>query len=457
MIASVILVAAAVAWAYAWCVDRPGHSRIAAGVHLTGAALMVALRGDQALDGWAAIGVMSLALPSLLPLLQPSVAVSGLLRLPLAIGALVSAAWACSEPGVGVSSWVPWSIPHIVLATLGMAAAAFAALIASVSLRNRTAPLLLLAILITAIPLIGPRASTVRGYADGEPKLVQVDLVDPSGSQGIVRTLPARASIPWERELRQLTVFVLLLLVAFEVVRRRASASGVDDPSPFRLRVVRPLGLGVVGLHCLLILSSGLPRNLASDVEEVAIDTIRLEASSIEVPRVQPDRSELPSDDSSADLFAVSNRALSDDRPALSRQLSGGPGSPAVLFPLSLLALALVGLAFSKAPTLAEREAAGVWELRGVSLSTLFLAGAVFTGLLWSNHHWGAVVVPDPKLFAVLVALLLYAAYFVSERSRAEASNAPSWLALLAFILLLLSMLGPELGWIAPSLHAFGA
>lgn len=85
------------------------------------------------------------------------------------------------------------------------------------------------------------------------------------------------------------------------------------------------------------------------------------------------------------------------------------------------------------------------------------LSLTIATGIAWSNISWGGAIIADPKLYAALAALTCLALYLIAVQPERKPGAMAGWFILAAFLVLLISMIGPELGWTAPSLHHFGA
>ena len=418
------LLAAAVAWVAAYRSRDALVARGAGALHLSAAILTVVLRG---MTGWASILVLATSAPALLRFSGDDEGPPRIHSLALAVLAALGAACAAAAPGPGVTLWMVWGIPHIALATLGVAAALIGGVLALHRLRGRAVPLLLLALVLTALPLVGDRASAVSVYSAGEPATVQVELADPVGDQGVLRVLPARAPLPLERPLRWAVTLLLLAGLAFSGARAVADRSASPHP-----RWLVAVAIGAVSLHVLLLLSAMIPRELGvepADLEAIASRTIALEAFG-------------------------SERAGPMKLPA--GPLTGGLGAPALPLTLALAALGLTLAAFLR-PKHPPGPATRTLEARAVWIGALFLLGALSTGMAWSNFSWGALVVADPKLFALVIVLGLYVLYTFWIFVVPQQHDTASWLALAAALVLGWSMLGPDLGWVAPTLHSFGA
>jgi hypothetical protein len=303
-----------------------------------------------------------------------------------------------------------------------MGAALGASILALHRLRGFTVSLLAAAIVITALPLAGPRASTVFLYQDSAPAFVDAHIVPGTGDVGVTRRLQARAPLPGEAPLRQAAVLSLLVLMAAALIRRFSQRDAVNG-------IWSRIALIVLGAHALLLGSSMLPRVLLSSSDPVAETT-----------------------QSILDLELSGGERVLEITIAAA-PLTGGPGAPSNTLPLALIAFGLVLAAVVPATS---RGKYLDLEDRVVRLATALLACTIATGMGWSNFSWGGPVVADPKLFASLAALGAYGLYFLA-RSHSSVRAVSAVLGLLAFAILLFSMLGPELGWTAPSLHYFGA
>ncbi len=428
---ALILIAAAAVWATAKDGTRV---RIAAGLQTLGVVVTLALRGDVPPAGWASVAVIASWLPALLMAARPAHLVALPLARPQAVLTAIAAVWAATAPGPGVAGWTPWAWPHIVLATLGLSAAFAVGLLALRRLRGAVIGPLICALALTALPLATPKAAWVHGYHDGAPATIHTELADPNGGTGIVRDLPARVPLPLERPLRAAAALAILLTLMAAIVRWAADRPPVWPP-------IRTLTLALVGLHAALLVSAAVPRDLGVDrpaIEAAATETIAREA-----------------------IYGQSAGTI-----VAPDTLEGGLGAPALPLSLALAALGLLALTLSPAPSalspdksqrVITGEPAHPIEGRFVGLAVLLLAGAAVTGMAWSNFVWGGPAVPDPRLYATIVVLGLYTLYFMVAEAFPNQPRATAWVALAALAVLLLTMVGPELGWLAPTLHHFGA
>lgn len=390
----------------------------AAGMQALATLTVVVGRGDLPPAGWASV----LALAALVS----GALVFGLKRAEYApaqgVLTLLAAACAAAPQGPGVAMWSGWAIPHIVLASLALGAAGFAAVISVSQLRGRVIGLTALALVITALPYFSERSASVAVANPGGPATVKVELTDPAGDQGLVVSLIARAALPGERPLRALVILAMLAALGLAIGRR--SARLVPHHALIGYAV-----MGICALHVLWLSSSLIGRDLG--VDEAALE--QLAAQTV-------DRS---------GAFHETAIATAPQGP-----YTGHAGAPYLPLSLGLVSLGLLACGWWRPPETDPSD--NGLESRAVAAATILLAGAAATGMVWSNFNWGGRVIPDPKLFASLVVLVLYGVYFTLATGSLRAQRAPSWIALGAFFVLLLSMMGPELGWTAPTLHHFG-
>jgi|GEM_PF-6212309 hypothetical protein len=345
-----------------------------------------------------------------------------------AVLTLIASFWALStgsQDSFPIQSWA--SAPHVVFGVLWIAAMLLATMIAFYRLRGRRVGFLLLAMGITAVPLLVPRASWVTVHHDGEAVMVEARIDDSAGAQGLHRQIPARVSLPYEPLFRQSALFALILGFVVALVRRvaRSQAQGAGA-----------LGLVVVlivGVHTSYLASSVFPRpiNVSQDeISNIASQTLRREAQGTEFPTV-----------------------LTVPEPPY----QGGPESPSPIT-WSVFALIMACLAYvrrdpenaSVQPGQLERL-----EVRFASAAMFVLILLVGTGAMWSDDVWGAPLIADPKIFAAFFLMGLYVLYWLTQRYIPNRSDAPSWILVVAFVVLLFSMTGPDLGLIVPTLHHF--
>lgn len=416
-----LLVVAAVLWALAVRLKDARLDLGAVGTHAVAALGLLATRGAY---GWAPALVTATLLPGALAVtLWRDGPVRGALRLPSAALGAAIALWSLTHPGAATLAFTAWTVPHVVLSILGLGAAAGAALLAVARLRGRALGLLVAAAVVTALPLASERARevVVKGE-DGATVAVTVHAGE--GDPGAMRTVPARLALPLESPLRALAVALVLAALGMTLFRRAAGLTA-------RFAWVEKAMLAALAAHALLLASALLPRTIGDDSAAVAKAA---EAT------VTPE--------TAGDEYAEATGLPTPP-------YRGGPSSPAAPLPLALLGLALALAAVAKPPETPEPLERAEGRLAGGALG--LLAAAMVTGLVWSNFAWGGPALADPKLYATGVALGLYGLYFYVQAELPHAPRAPSWIALLAFAVLLLSLLGPDLGLTAPTLHHFGA
>ena len=133
--------------------------------------------------------------------------------------------------------------------------------------------------------------------------------------------------------------------------------------------------------------------------------------------------------------------------------MTGGLGAAAAPLLLGLFSLLLVAFAGAKPEVTADSDAISA---RRLSLLAGLLGATVLTGFGVSHYHWGGFIVADPKLFFCLIALGLCALHSFVLSSLPHWERTPDLLGLLVFVVLAWSLVGPELGWTAPTLHRFG-
>ncbi len=417
-----ILFAGAVLWGLAARVAQGRFARIASIVQVVGTLSVVISRGDFPPAGWSSFAVLAVLLPGVWLGVRQTAKPTPILYAGQAALTAGAACWAGLAPGAGVAVWAGWAIPHILLATAGFGATAIAALLALRQLQGRPIGLLLGAMLITALPLTGERASTVRAYHEGEPITVHATIDNSAGAQGLVRTLPGRVHLPGERPLRELACGVLFLALAASIVCQ-VSSRGTRMRHALTL-----LAVAALTAHILLLASSLFPRQLGVDrsaLEEAAHATLEPE------------------------LYRSQHVASFQLPP---EPYTGGSGAPGVPLPLAMAALTLAVFALRTRAS----ERAGLLEQRVCSVALLALLGTAATGLVWASYAWGGPTVTDPKLYAVIVAGGLLGVSRLAAASDTMDSALSSWLVLASFAVLLLSMIGPEVGWTAPTLHHFG-
>jgi hypothetical protein len=418
----ILLLASTALWILSAQGKPHSRARIASVVQTVGVIVLLFSRNDLPPSGWVSLAQLGALLPGLWLAWKAAVHTESSLYVGQAALTFGTACWAGLAPGAGVIIWPGWAIPHIALAVIGFGTTALAALFALHLLQGRRTGLLLAAVLLTALPLLGPRASAVQVYYDGDPVTADCTIENAAGAQGIVRTVSARAKLPWERPLRLAACAVLLLAFAVSIVCSTAKRGAHIE------RLLIWLAVAGLSAHVLLLSSSLFPRGLGIGVEQIEEHTI-----ATLTPELHQSQSvgaiELPTG-----------------------PFTGGPGSPGIPLPIAGFALALTILALRPASTAVP----GLREQRASTVAILALLGTAATGLLWASYAWGGPSLSDPKLFAVVVASGLLGVSRLAASDAHNGSKLSSWLVLLSFGVLLLSMLGPETGWIAPTLHHFG-
>jgi hypothetical protein len=423
---ALILIASAILWAVAHTKSSEKLSRGAAVVQLLGFLVTLVERSDLPPAGWASVGVAMMTLPTLVAIVRPGHAFVTAMRAPFVICALCAAVWSVAIAGPGVPTWdgaMIWPELHIIVAIIAMGALTAVALLALHHLRGRLIGLLLAALVITLLPLFGPKAATVALYQDGEVAIVVARISSGEGDVGITRELVARAPLPGDEWIRYACLSALFLALSMALLQHFSGRKSQRN-------WVHWLAITTVSVQVLALFGSATQRPIFDDKErvvEVARNTLILELAHGE---------------------SVSKVTVADG------PFTGGRGSPANTLPLALMALGSVLAAVF--PRRGE-SVLGPLERQMVYGAILALSLTIATGIAWSNISWGGPIIGDPKLYAALVALLCLFLYLQVAAPGKARSPSASWFILAAFFVLLLSMLGPELGWTTPSLHHFGA
>jgi len=424
---TIILALATLLWVIAWIKDKAHLTRAAVLVHCSGVVIALVLRNDLPPSGWVSAALLLGLIPTLAALFMPQHPIVKSLRPLFALSAAISTAIVGAPAGPGVVIWSPWAIPHIILSIAATAAAAAGAMLALHHLAGKKVGLLSVAIVLTALPLFHPRATAVIAHQDGEPLSVSAAIVNPDGDAGVQRILPAQIQLPQERTARWIALFALLGLLGWAVVYRENSPQVSE-------RRVHALALLILGLHMGLLASALTSRTIGdestakAEIVAAAEATLQLEARGGE--------------------YAANVRVANPP-------YTGGPGAVPIVLTLALIVMGLTVQAIRDPVDLATNGHLRT-EARIVATALVLLTGALVTGMLWSNFAWGTAVVADPKLFAAAIAMGLYGLYFFCQQWLSQHQSVPSVLAALAFGVILLSMIGPEIGWTAPSLHHFG-
>jgi hypothetical protein len=322
---------------------------------------------------------------------------------------------------------------HVVLGIASTAATAVAAAYGALALRRSPIVLVVLALVLTALPLVS-RAGDLVLHSNGLPFLLDVPIVDPDGAQGLVRRITVTSSHPTEWLLRA-AASVGLTLLLFASLRSRAGGLPLSRGLAF-------FSLTLVLIHSAVYLVFLLPL-------EVAVEPGRLVAR-----------------------LLLGELQGTEALPALSLPALTG-GLHATGFPL-LLSLVAVGFTWlsterdfssSASPGPAENATSATdWTdvpvdrhtERAATVAAALLSATVLTGIGWSNYVWGAFLVPDPKLFAGVVSLGFYGVFLWTRSALPHWGSARAAFVLIAAFVTLWSLIGPSLGLVTPSLHDFG-
>ncbi len=327
----------------------------------------------------------------------------------------------------------PWSLVHVVFGIGSTAATAIAATYAALALRRSPLALVVLALVVTALPLAS-RAGDLVLHAGGAPLFLDVPILDPDGAQGLVRRVVATWRHPAEWLLRAVASAGLVVFLFASIRSRTAS-------SPLPHGIAR-LAFALVGLHALFYVAFMLPLSISADPARALARLFIGELQGTE----------------SLPLFTLPD-------------LSGGLRASG--FPLLLAMVALwftwlssgSAIATSPADATAElREGALLWTdtpedrrtERAAHLAATLLGATVLTGTGWSNYAWGDFLPSDPKLFAGIVSLGFYGLYFWARVTLPRWGSARATLVLVAGLVTVWSLIGPPLGLVSPSLHDFG-
>ncbi len=340
----------------------------------------------------------------------------------------------CALSGLGTASLMdgsgpsmnPWAIPHVGMAVLWFTSVIIGSCIALVRLRGRRVGLLFVALVFSLIPMISPYSSMVQLHQDNQPLMVEATLHDSAGDTAIVRRIPALGVLPYAGPFRHLALGAILVGLAIAFVRKKAGRE--TNSGAVGLVIV-----GLVAMHTVLLSTALFPRNLEEshrDVIETARDRLLMEATTTE------------------DVMNVV---------VASPPYSGGFGSyaPVVLSALSLL---FVFLAYGRRDSPLYRLPSNVMErleARVVAFGVCFWGLMFLTGCYWSDMVWGSFLIHDPKVYAQIIAGGLYILYFMVQRFMPSHADGPSWLLLALLLLSILSIMGPQLGLTAPTLHHY--
>jgi hypothetical protein len=440
---SIAFVITSALWIAAQIKRSVPFSYLAMATHLTTIVVFSAVPTAASVATWPGLLVTATGIPGLLILLNPK-KFTRIIGIPQAALAFAAAVWVgATSSTLGLDSSTGYTtvanlghpvtlntlrIFHVATAVLATGAILAATIIALYRLRGKPVGLLLVALILTSLPMTSSKATSLQVYKDGEPLAVQVQVNSTDGSQGILRTLNARAELPWEWPIR--CTAICLILIAF----LRALVVKLSG-GEYRRTLIDLAMVASVAVHAGVLLTNMYPLPTGwtkQDVMDVATNTVSLEIKGTEYIA-----------------------EVTVDKPPYQT----GPGSPVNTLPLALFALVLVITACKKPKDAVETDTVNtitiVSEKRMASLSLLLLALTAVTGILWSDFQWGSPVVYDPKIYAMVLLLALNALYFLAFRFRPPQSALPSWIIVMICGLLLFSILGPEMGWTAPTLHHF--
>lgn len=290
----------------------------------------------------------------------------------------------------------PWALPHLVLALAASAALLVATAPALRLLQQEPAWPLGLSAALTLLLWLTP-AGAVVGLGAPAP----VEIMSAEGGAGLVRVV--RAAWLWDGAWLRAGALALLGAGLFFALRRRAAGAPSELP-------LAPPALG--WLVALLLLAP----------------------------------------------FAASLLGWAQPGPLLGNELDtlevavGTPGAAGVAAPQLVVAVAAAAFALagfnpgSAAPPLG----------RSLDLAALLMTLAALTGMLWSNYVWGAFWVNDPRLFGTLVIGGLLGLAIAARAGLPTSPSTHGLLVCLATLVWLWMVVGPSLGWTAPTLHDFG-
>lgn len=413
-----LLVAALVV---AWDRDARGPRRFAPALTaLVAAGVTLALRGDLPPAGWASMLVLAAALVELL-IVGLAADVSPTVR---AGGLLVAAAAALTVPGPGVIGWCGWAWPHVLASLSALALLGLAGAIASTAVARQPLVHAAVALVLLGLPLLdAERGAAVHASTADGPATALVEFRDPETGHGHSVSAPALTPAAGARSARWLATGLALL--ALLSAAAWSAAGRTVRTGPVRLVLAVAGGIALAPLLWALV-----PRVIDSDgsaTVDLMTALARRAATLGEVPKLT-----LPEG-----------------------PLTGGLGASGALLVWSLVCawFCAAPLATSDVPAPAASRPLLRFAM-ALGLLSLSLAGA--TGIIWSNFAWGGPVLPDPRLYGHVAVMGLSVTFFLARTAVPAASVVPSLLALGAWVALLATMLGPELGWLSPTLHRFG-
>lgn len=277
--------------------------------------------------------------------------------------------------------------------------------------------------------------------AGGQPVKARATLVLRDGGGAYERDLPAVVAAPEVDAVREIVTWAAALGAFLLVVHL------VVPGVVFRGAAVAGAGIAALALAALLVM---VAFRLLVRTEAAVNDTELLSwlgdsvlprlTAAVQVRRVQ--------------LLA---------EPPYHLSLASQPAAWAALVGASVLALgsAAAWLRRQFGPsTESDDVLASSWlersELRIVLWGLLAQGAALVTGGLWAELRFGSLAPADPRAVTALVSFGLLALSLLAQRLLPERRELPSWLVLLAAVVCVAGLVGPELGWTLPSVHGFG-
>ncbi|MBT9556737.1 MAG: cytochrome c biogenesis protein CcsA [Myxococcales bacterium] len=349
------------------------------------------------------------------------------------VAALGSLPTSSTDPVALSATGTPWSLLHVLLGIASTAATAVAAAYAALALRRSPTALVVMALVLTALPLVS-RAGDLVLHTDGAPALLDIPVLDPDGAQGLVRRVTLTAGHRAEWLLRALASAGLVVLL-FTSLRSRTAGS------PLRRGLAR-LSLALLLVHGAVYLVYSLPLEVAVEPTQLVARLLLGELQGTEaLPRLT-----LPA-------------------------LTGGVHAAGFPLLFAMIALCFTWLATARlvAPPSDGSDSARSTDAtraidtpddrhteRAAYLAAALLGATVLTGVGWSNYVWGGFLVPDPKLFAGVVSLGLYVMFLWTRATLPRWGSARATFVLVAALVTFWSLVGPPLGLVSPSLHDFG-
>lgn len=452
-LASVVLFAAATPVGRGQKAGRRGAGWLAllaaAPVQTLGLALLYGFAGrapgswvDGALVAGCVVGWVGVAL--CLRLDRPAVR-SALAAVAAVTGTLVVAAASLRTDAPLDLPFAPLHVPVAVVATgLVLAAGAVAARRLQRSRLGGAGVLaagLLLATAVAGLPW-GPGGERTFGVVDevGAPVVARVTLALRDGGGAYDRDLQAAVSLPDVEAAREVVAWVSALAAVLLVVHvfvpgvvfRGAAVIGVGGAS-------LALAALLVLLAFRLLVGTAAPVNegeLYAWLRQAVLPqlTDAVEVRAVRLPDGGTMRLSLASQPAAwGALLAVGVLALGSAAAWLRRQFGPAAEADDVL-----------------SATWLERA-----ELRLVLWGLVALAGTLLTGGLWAELRFGSLTPADPRAVTAVVSFGLLALALLAQRLLPAQRELPSWLVLLAAIVCVAGLVGPELGWTLPSAHGF--